>query len=172
MKKGFTLIELLVVISIVALLSTIGLTVYSVVLKNGRDAKRQSDIRQIQSALEQYFTDNLYYPIGSGASGMQTVLDNGGQFDNQVGNPAFIPGTTQLKIYMKSVPKDPESTGTQYRYEPSKSSAWLACNNLTDKCGFYCFYANMENTTSAVNLPESVCPTVIGGPYNFEATAP
>lgn len=55
-KKGFTLLELLVVVSIMVILLTIGLSSYSTAQKKGRDAKRKSDIREIQAAMEQYFS--------------------------------------------------------------------------------------------------------------------
>lgn len=61
-KKGFTLIELLIVITIIAVLSVIGITVYSGVQKNARDARRREDINSISKALEVHFntTTNQY----------------------------------------------------------------------------------------------------------------
>jgi len=61
-RRGFTLIELLIVISIIALLSLIGLVAYSEFLKTARNNKRLSDLKLIQSALEDYHADQLYYP--------------------------------------------------------------------------------------------------------------
>lgn len=54
MKKnyGFTLVELMVVISIIAILSLIGLTLYNTTIRNSRDARRKGDIDAIASALE------------------------------------------------------------------------------------------------------------------------
>ena len=50
--RGFTLIELLVVISIIAILTTIGMTVYTGTQRSARDAKRRGDIDAIKKALE------------------------------------------------------------------------------------------------------------------------
>ncbi|MBI3379587.1 prepilin-type N-terminal cleavage/methylation domain-containing protein [Candidatus Gottesmanbacteria bacterium] len=55
-RKGFTLLELLVVISIIAILISLGMTSFSTSQKKGRDAKRKSDIKEVQNALEQYYS--------------------------------------------------------------------------------------------------------------------
>lgn len=55
-KNGFTLIELLVVVAIIAILSVIGLAIYTDNLKKARDATRRSDIDAIGSALEAHYT--------------------------------------------------------------------------------------------------------------------
>lgn len=63
--KGFTLVELLVVISIIAVLSVIGITIFSGVQKNARDARRKGDIESISKALESNYTSGSSnpYPI-------------------------------------------------------------------------------------------------------------
>jgi general secretion pathway protein G len=53
---GFTLIELLVVISLIAILVTLGLTSFATAQKKGRDTKRKSDIKEIQGAMETYYS--------------------------------------------------------------------------------------------------------------------
>lgn len=55
-RKGFTLLELLVVISIIAILITFGVSSYSTAQKKTRDSKRKTDMRDLQSALEQYYS--------------------------------------------------------------------------------------------------------------------
>lgn len=61
-KKGFTLVELLVVITILAILMTIGIAVYSGVQKNARDLRRKTDLRSIKIALDLYYQSNGKYP--------------------------------------------------------------------------------------------------------------
>ncbi len=50
--QGFTLIELMVVIAIIAILSTIGLTLFTNTQQKARDTRRRSDIDAIANALE------------------------------------------------------------------------------------------------------------------------
>jgi prepilin-type N-terminal cleavage/methylation domain-containing protein len=62
MKKAFTLIELLVVIAVIALLSTLSVVALNSARAKSRDARRLSDIKQIQTALEMYFDSSGNYP--------------------------------------------------------------------------------------------------------------
>lgn len=95
-KSGFTLIELLVVIVIIAILATLLTVNFIGVRQRGRDAKRKSDLKQIQTALELYRSDNGLYPA--------TVV-----FPT-CGNVFFAGSTT----YMQKIPCDP--LGSQATY--------------------------------------------------------
>jgi prepilin-type N-terminal cleavage/methylation domain-containing protein len=67
-KNGFTLLELLVVIGIIALILGIAVASYSEAQKRSRDARRRSDLKAMQDALEQYYGANSYvYPIDGGS---------------------------------------------------------------------------------------------------------
>ncbi|MDO8429923.1 MAG: type II secretion system protein [bacterium] len=63
-NKGFTLIEILVVVAIVGLLSSVVLVGLGGVRAKGRDAKRLAEIRQVQNALELYYSKCGFYPGG------------------------------------------------------------------------------------------------------------
>lgn len=54
-KKGFTLIELLVVIAIIGVLASIVLASLNNARRKSRDARRITDVKQLQLALELYF---------------------------------------------------------------------------------------------------------------------
>ncbi|MFH1667583.1 MAG: type II secretion system protein [Candidatus Komeilibacteria bacterium] len=59
--KGFTLLELLVVIAIIGLISTFAVVQLNSGRQKARDAKRISDMKQLQTALEFYYDDNDSY---------------------------------------------------------------------------------------------------------------
>lgn len=62
-KSAFTLIELLVVVAIIGILATFAAVSLQNARARARDAKRVSDIKQIQTALELYFNNHNEYPI-------------------------------------------------------------------------------------------------------------
>ncbi len=62
-KQGFTLIELLVVIAIIGLLSTLSIVALNSARAKSRDARRVSDIKQMQTALELFYNEAGFYPI-------------------------------------------------------------------------------------------------------------
>ncbi|MEX2411132.1 MAG: type II secretion system protein [Candidatus Paceibacterota bacterium] len=63
-EKGFTLIEMLVVVAIIGILSSVILVGLNDARSRARDAKRISDIRQIQNGLELFYSDDQSYPRG------------------------------------------------------------------------------------------------------------
>jgi len=87
-QEGFTLIELLVVIAIIGLLSTLAVVALNNARMKSRDAKRVSDIKQIQTALELYYNDENGYP---------TAITAG----------QAITGPTSNVTYMSIVPSNP-----------------------------------------------------------------
>lgn len=61
-KRGFTLIEILIVIAIIGVLASVVLVGLGPTQKQGRDARRISDLKQVQNVLELYFQKCRRYP--------------------------------------------------------------------------------------------------------------
>jgi len=110
-KNGFTLIELLVVIAIIAILSTIGLVVYSSVQKNARISKRVQDLNAMKTALETYKAANGFYPSNAGSIYSGTPTCATATAATALG--ALVP------TYMPVLPTDPLGTPYCYLYETS-----------------------------------------------------
>jgi len=125
-SKGFTLIELLVVIAIIGVLASIVLASVSTARAKARDAKRISEIRQIETALQMYHNDNGRYP----------PIAHGLGFDTTCGGSATLPLIvgcghcqrwcaleTALAPYIKKLPRDPLGTAqATYYYAYSSNS--------------------------------------------------
>ncbi|KKP68402.1 MAG: Tfp pilus assembly protein PilE-like protein [Candidatus Roizmanbacteria bacterium GW2011_GWA2_35_19] len=108
-KKSFTLLEMLVVIGIIAVLVSVGISSYSTVQKKARDAKRKSDLKTIQSAMEQYYSICGYeYPASLGTN--------------------IYCASPTIGI-MPVVPNDPK-TITPYPCSPCSTAAYTVCTTL------------------------------------------
>lgn len=128
-SRGFTLIELLVVIAIIGILSSVVLASLNSARKKGRDARRISDVKQIQLALELYYDTNQSYPVGSGAA--STTLT-----------------TLVTNSFISSIPQDPTNAGAYVYSYASADGAGAAC--AAAPCSSFVIKAEIEGGTSAV----------------------
>ena len=117
-QKGFTLIELLVVIAIIGLLSRIVLVSLNSARIKARDARRLSDMRQIQLALELYYDNNGSYPdnTDNDCDGWDAGFNGGPQSGDLFIQPLETSG------FFSKTPGDPIATGncggySYYRYK-------------------------------------------------------
>lgn len=117
-EKGFTLIELLVVIAIIGILAALVLVSLNRARLKARDARRQSDMRNIQLALEMYSDDH------------------NGQYPSAVDNSQFA-----TKNYFPAVnaPRDPLYPTVNYVYtvgSPATNYSLCAANAEGPNLGF------------------------------------
>jgi|SRR3989338_705624 len=107
-KKGFTLIELLVVIAIIGLLSTLAVVALSSARLKARDSKRLSDLKQIQTALELYYTDKSEYPTEA------TAVTLGAADYDCLDGDGIVASCATAPTYMGLIPADPGSNSYDY----------------------------------------------------------
>ncbi len=74
--KGFTLIELLVVIAIIGILSSVVLVSLNTARQKGKDARIQSEVAQIRTALESEYSGTTYASL-AGATRLATEPTTG-----------------------------------------------------------------------------------------------
>lgn len=109
---GFTLIELLVVISIIGILIALGTASYTTAQKKGRDAKRQADMKAVQSALEQYNSiHGVYPPNDTEDTDLLEVLPAGWPTDPKTGLAYPKTFDTAAGSYCICAQLDQEGTG-------------------------------------------------------------
>jgi general secretion pathway protein G len=80
-QLGFTLIELMVVISLIVVLSTMGMVQYRQSIVRSKEAVLKEDLFRMRDAIDQFYADKNQYPAT-----LDSLVSDG---------------------YMRSVPKDP-----------------------------------------------------------------
>ncbi len=141
-KKGFTLIELLVVIAIIGLLSTLAVVALSSARLKARDSKRLSDLKQIQTALELYYTDRNEYPtdvdgvvLGVGATCLSALEG--------------LNTACPTDPYMGLIPKDPLDAQT-YSYISADGSTYTITAQLEGAVGSLNADTTIEATPAGI----------------------
>lgn len=162
-QKGLTLVELIVAIAIVALLSAALIATLNPFdqIRKANDARRKSDLAQIQRVLEAAYQDNGgKYP----ASDSNFNITN---FKTAVG----IPWGDPWQPYITALPKDP--TGKKYVYysPPSQNGqAYYLYASLDRgaKDPQVCAAGAVCSSVTSFSISQTAC----GGTCNFAVTSP
>jgi prepilin-type N-terminal cleavage/methylation domain-containing protein len=125
MKRGFTLIEILVVVAIISILASVVLVGLGPTQQSGRDARRLSDLREVQNALELYFSKCGYYPgpTVSGSCGSTPWSQTSKWAD-------LTAAITGSNIGVSTVPNDPSAGHTYYYGTPSGGASYILAATL------------------------------------------
>lgn len=147
-KLGFTLLELLLTIAVAGIIATIGLATFPGILAKSRDGRRKSDLKLIASALEQFYSDQNYYP--SNTTGVAV------SFTSTAADPWI---TDLLAEYTKSIAKDPRNSGDFY-----------FSYNAPAGHQSYVLWANLErdDDPDRVDSPTSNCNLTPTLPYTIK----
>lgn len=168
-RQGFTLIEILVAISIVAVVMGAIITSAVAVRRSGRDAQRQSDLRSLQSALQNYYADQNFYPNSPASNNISTGYTS-------ITNCTSRTSCTVSQTYLSLTPTDPSSI--QYKYKAvmdAGSGKATECTGSanTNSCQFYILCAQLEGTSPQSGTQNSDCSSLFTAnskPYNYQVT--
>ncbi len=75
-SKGFTLIELLIVVVIIGILAAIAIPKFGATKEKAYVASMKSDLRNLITAQESYFSDNVTYASSLGSMGVVASAGN------------------------------------------------------------------------------------------------
>ena len=147
--RSFTLIELLIVIAIIGILAALIIVSVTSVAAKARDVKRQEDLRNIQKALEMYYTINGSYPI---TSGFQGNCSNYGSHPIS-GSNGYVPNLAPT--YISSLPLDPRQG--------------INCQGIVNNgaCYLYASQAGTDYKLMAFRTVETIIPTPTNTLKNF-----
>jgi len=119
-RDGFTLIEILIVVAIIAILASVVLVGLGPTQQAGRDARRLSDLHEVQTGLELFYNKCGYYP-GSAPSG---ACNNGATSGYSTGASPMNAALVDAGLNITTVPEDPSNAGTHvYGYATNGASA-------------------------------------------------
>lgn len=157
--KGFTLVELLVVILVIGILVAGVTASFSGSQTQARDAQRQSELRELELAIENYRRDNRQYPLGCNGAGQwsgQTGTSDACSCSDELQSDAYICGL--MPRYINEIPKDTRAPsgsigGYMYITDESRSAFKLTAVSESSAttmtaCPDYCdcVSENSENT--------------------------
>lgn len=156
-QKGFTLVELLVVIAIVALVGVFAVVAVNAARSKQRDATRLSNVRQLQSALEDYFNETNEYPEGE-------LLPLGDVAQSAcLGSEGFAANcSTAASMFMRVVVGTHEN-GLKSVVTCGEPARRAFCYTRRDEGASYVIHFELENDLPVIDLQRGVnCATPEG----------
>jgi general secretion pathway protein G len=116
-ESGFTLIELLVVLTLIIILSTIGMAQYQRSVTYAKEATLKEDLFRMRDAIDQYYADKNQYP-----STLDALVSEG---------------------YLRKIPEDPfTKSTTTWQAVPAEPDP----NNPTAEAGVYDVKSGSDQT--------------------------
>ena len=97
--KGFTLIELLIVVVIIGILAAIAIPQFASTKEKAFDAAAKSDLRNLMTAEEAYFSDYQAYTDQTVGAGGAADLDGDGNDDFQASQSVDLAATAYTDGY-------------------------------------------------------------------------
>lgn len=152
---GFTLIEILIVVAIIGILASTVLVGLRPAQMKGRDARRIADLRNVQTALELYFSKCGFYP-GDAEPTIPCASEPGtGSSPINISELKTILSGSEIGV--KSIPNDPD-TSRYYQYS-SDGNEYVLAATLDDSSNPV-LNDDFDNDVLGVNCGDPVNDTV------------
>ena len=117
LDRGFTMIELLIVVSLIVILTTMGLAQYKQSVTYTKESVLKQDLFHMRDAIDQYYADKGTYP-----STLDALVSDG---------------------YVRKIPEDPfTKNNTSWQTVPAEPDP----NNPTAEAGVYDVKSGAEGT--------------------------
>lgn len=129
-SKGFTLIELIIVIAIIGILAAVIIAVLNPVtqIHKAQDAGRKTALKNVQNALEQYYSDHGAYPVA--ATGCGSWMTGIGECWSISNGSSNLFGANAVS-YIPLMPQDPVQAGTDCTSETSRNFVYYSAAGVT-----------------------------------------
>lgn len=130
-ERGFTLIELLVVIAMISMLFVMGGASYVNSQRQGRNVRKQQDLKKIQQALEAHYSVLGTYPGGTCDPGVNYLSQ--GMPKNPQTQAVYAPNTCTATSYCFCVQLEGTTTGgnsTVANCTNYSAGSYFCVNNL------------------------------------------
>ena len=160
-RSGFTIIEMLVVITIIGLLMSVVFSSLSVGRKKSRVAKRVTDMKQVQAALEFYYAANHSYPSTGGSSSWRGTCSGYGSYTANNTIPGLAP------TFISAVPTDPQTANAAqcYLYTSDGTDYAFLDYNISEMSSSQ----GLPNYTSYPELVDSIRGSAAGGAWKVSS---
>jgi prepilin-type N-terminal cleavage/methylation domain-containing protein len=162
-NEGFTLIEILVTITIIGILASIVISSVSSVREKARDARRKSDLKQIQTALFMYnleFGDWIESGSGCGhlGNGQGWFNYGSGSYPKSIGQCLVDAGFLPQEI------KDPSGNTTS---SPTQRNAYMKYTCTQSGSSVTYIYAKLDGEDQDATATDGTCCTSCDSSYGM-----
>ncbi len=132
-QHGFTIVELLIIVVVLGAFTGFALSISNDTFRKRHNAERQRDIRQLQDALEDYYSQNEVYP----------TLANLNDAAWRTKNLKSISADELTDPKSKSAVMVTAPAANAYSYAPTTPDG-NSCDNSTSDCMKYVLTATQE----------------------------